>query len=123
MAIETMENRELTTADLAKTANREVAANPDRTANDGGPLVPQDFADDLRHQWEQVQTGFVDDPRSAVKRADELVASAIKKLAETFAVEREKLESQWSSGNDVSTEDLRVALQRYRSFFQRLITI
>jgi hypothetical protein len=71
---------------------------------------------DLRTRWDSIQTGFVDGPRVAVQRADELVASAIKALAESFAGERAKMEQQWSTGSDVSTGDLRQALQRYRPF-------
>jgi hypothetical protein len=77
----------------------------------------------MRTKWETIQTGFVDDPRVAVQHADELVATAIKRLAESFAEERAKLEQQWSTGNDVSTEDLRQALRRYRTFFQRLLSV
>jgi len=65
----------------------------------------------------------VDEPRNAVQEADGLVASAMKRLAEVFAQERSKLEQQWDRGDDVSTEDLRLALQRYRSFFHRLLSI
>ena len=77
----------------------------------------------MRTRWEGIQTGFVDDPRVAVQQADELVAAAIKKLAESFAGERAKLEEEWSRGNDVSTENLRQALRRYRAFFHRLLSI
>ena len=70
-----------------------------------------------------MQTAFVDEPRRAVEQADGLVASAMKRLAEVFAEERSKLEKQWDRGDNVSTEDLRVALQRYRSFFQRLLSV
>ena len=76
----------------------------------------------LSQQWESVQASFVDEPRQAVQRADQLVSDTISRLTETFARERGRLEQQWSSGDDVSTEDLRVALQRYRSFFQRLLS-
>jgi len=69
------------------------------------------------------QTAFVDEPRSAVEQADGLVAAAMKRLAEVFAEERSRLEQQWDRGDNVSTEDLRIALQRYRSFFQRLLSI
>lgn len=65
----------------------------------------------------------MDEPRNAVQEADGLVASAMKRLAEVFAQERSKLEQQWDRGDDVSTEDLRLALQRYRSFFHRLLSI
>ena len=87
------------------------------------PLLPQNYSDDMRNRWERIQTGFVDDPRVSVQQADELVAAAIRKLAESFAQERANLEQQWSSGKDVSTEDLRQALRRYRVFFQRLLAI
>ena len=65
-------------------------------------------------RWESIQTGFVDEPRQTVEQADELVAHVMKRLAEGFAAERERLEQQWGRGEDVSTEDLRIALQRYR---------
>jgi hypothetical protein len=65
----------------------------------------------------------VDEPRQAVQQADELVAQAITRLAESFAQERDRLEGQWDRGDQVSTEDLRVALQTYRSFFHRLLAI
>jgi hypothetical protein len=85
------------------------------------------FADDetaeLRGAWDEVQVGFVDEPRRSVESADHLVASTMKRLAEIFAEERQRLESQWDRGDDVSTEDLRLALQRYRSFFTRLLSV
>jgi len=87
------------------------------------PLFPNNELEDLRHRWSDVQTAFVDEPRKAVEQADSLVASAMKRLAEVFAEERSKLEQQWDRGDNVSTEDLRVALQRYRSFFQRLLSV
>lgn len=87
------------------------------------PLLSIREADDLRTRWDDIQTGFVDEPRKAVEQADSLVAEAMKRLAETFADERAKLEAQWDRGGDVSTEDLRLALRRYRSFFQRLLSI
>jgi hypothetical protein len=71
----------------------------------------------FRSRWSTIQTGFVDEPRRAVEDADNLVASLLKKLAESFASERARLERQWEREDNVSTEDLRVALQRYRSFF------
>ena len=77
----------------------------------------------FRSLWEKIQIGFVDEPRKAVEQADELVASAIKRLAEVFASEREKLEGEWDKNDNVSTEDLRVALRRYRSFFNRLLSV
>ena len=97
------------------------AATTDGTA-DVDPLLPQAQETDLRAQWEEIQTRFVDDPRRAVEDADALVAGVMKSLAEGFAQARTELEDQWSRGEDVGTEDLRVALQRYRAFFQRLLS-
>ena len=72
-------------------------------------------------RWKDIQAEFVDEPKSAVQNADALVADLMQRLARTFASEREQLESRWASGNDVSTEDLRHSLRRYRSFFERLL--
>lgn len=93
------------------------------TSNAAGsaPLLSETELTDLRNRWSDIQAGFVDEPRRSVERADELVASAIQRLAEGFARERASLEKQWESGSNVSTEDLRLALQRYRSFFGRLL--
>ena len=93
------------------------------SASDTTPLFPNNELEELRIRWSEVQTGFVDEPRRAVEQADSLVASATKRLAEVFAEERSKLEGQWDRGDNVSTEDLRIALQRYRSFFHRLLSI
>lgn len=76
---------------------------------------------ELSSRWDAIQGGFVDEPRRAVEQADELVARVIQRLAESFASERSKLEGQWSSGREVGTEELRVALQRYRTFFRLLL--
>lgn len=80
-------------------------------------------ANELRGRWDGIQVGFVDEPRKAVQEADALVSATIKRLAEVFADERQKLEQQWDRSENVSTEDLRLALQRYRSFFGRLLAI
>ena len=98
-------------------------ASETRNISDAAPLFPNNELEDLRNRWSAVQTAFVDEPRSAVEQADGLVASAMKRLAEVFAEERSRLEQQWDRGDNVSTEDLRIALQRYRSFFQRLLSI
>ena len=97
----------------------DVADNVDQPA----PLFAELEGGDFRSRWMGIQTAFVDEPRQAVKDADALVASLMAKLAEGFANERERLERQWDRGDNVSTEDLRVALQRYRSFFDRLLAI
>ena len=87
------------------------------------PLFAGNESDDFRHRWTDIQAAFVDEPRQAVEKADALVAEAMKRLAKIFARERGNLEQQWSKGGDVSTEDLRVALRRYRSFFDRLLSV
>lgn len=86
------------------------------------PLFNEDATKGFRSRWDGLQAGFVDDPRQAVQQADSLVAEVMKRLAEVFADERSKLDQQWEHGGDVSTEDLRIALQRYRSFFSRLLS-
>jgi hypothetical protein len=80
-------------------------------------------SNELRARWDSIQVGFVDEPRKAVADADALVSATIKRLAEIYAAERQKLEQQWDRSENISTEDLRVALQRYRSFFARLLAI
>ena len=131
------EEEGLTTADLAQGQGQRpvteprgpqpVAAGrgPERgfRADDAAPLFPSNELESLRARWKEIQTAFVDEPRKAVEQADGLVASAMKRLAEVFAQERSKLEQQWDRGDSVSTEDLRVALQRYRSFFDRLLSV
>ena len=113
----------------ADTPEDEALARDDSQSDSGGdragelgPLLGDDDTADFRNRWQGVQTGFVDEPREAVQRADALVAELMQRLAATFRDERESLEGQWSRGDDVSTEDLRVALQRYRSFFERLLS-
>ena len=90
--------------------------------DDSPKLLASDDNEQFRRRWETIQTGFVDEPRETVEQADELVAQVMKRVAEGFATERERLEQQWGRGEDVSTEDLRVTLQRYRGFFQRLLS-
>jgi hypothetical protein len=87
------------------------------------PLFTQDAATDFRSRWDVVQRSFVDDPREAVRAGDELVAQVIKSLAETFANQRSDLESLHEKGGAPNTENLRLALRRYRSFFERLLSI
>jgi hypothetical protein len=125
-----------TTADLAGTRRAEAADDePDASQYDisedhgtaiaeeeRSPLLPTDEADDFQQRWSELQTNFVDEPRRSVQEGDTLVAELMQRLARSFAEERQTLEAQWDRGDDVSTEDLRVALQRYRSFFDRLLS-
>lgn len=86
------------------------------------PLLPPDQSERFTNRWQEIQTSFVDQPRNAAAEADALVADLMHRLAASFSDERERLEAQWDRGDDVSTEDLRVALTRYRSFFDRLLS-
>lgn len=86
-------------------------------------LFPQEELVGYRTQWESIQTGFVDQPRAAVEHADALVSQLVNRLTEVFTRERSMLEGQWTKGDNVSTEELRVALTRYRSFFHRLLSM
>jgi hypothetical protein len=137
-------DRALTTADLAGAGSapefkvpefpgpplrREYVEEPRVKAPSGGPAVEAtplfaaDETEHLRSDWSEIQTAFVDEPRKCVEKADQLVARVVQRLAESFSQERSRLEGQWSKGEDVSTEDLRIALQRYRSFFDRLLSV
>jgi len=104
-------------ADVIPFENR----NPkDRTVKQS--LLSPLQVEDLRARWTAIQTSFVDEPRKSVEEADKLVSSAIKQIEEVFAAERTNLEKQWSRGEDTNTEDLRICLQHYREFFDRLLT-
>ena len=116
----------LTTASLARARGdhtRSFANDGADTAERPEPLFRDDETTRLRQEWDSIQASFVDEPRQAVEAADHLVASAIKRMAESFAEEKARLEGQWDRGGDVSTEDLRQALRRYRSFFGRVLSI
>lgn len=129
------ERREMSTADLARQAEAPDSAvltgrEPvvDRAqaspADDHRTMLFDDqAATDFRTRWNDIQAAFVDSPRSAVERADTLVAETMTRMAESFSAERANLESQWDRGDNVTTEDLRIALQRYRAFFDRLLNV
>ena len=108
-----------TTEPAAATATT-TGTNGTSDVDDAAPLLPD--GEGFQSRWEEIQVRFVDEPRGAVEDADALVATVMQRLAEGFAQERERLEAQWGRGEDISTEDLRIALQRYRSFFQRLLS-
>jgi hypothetical protein len=117
-------DRDVTAAQQARViADNHAARTPASDHERPTPLFGGTESEEFRHRWQDIQTGFVDEPRQAVERADALVAAAIKRLAEIFAQERGTLEQQWAKGSDVSTEDLRVALRRYRGFFDRLLSV
>jgi hypothetical protein len=98
----------------------------DRSSNTGQtnePLIAASDSSSYSERWGTIQTKFVDDPQTAVREADGLVVEITDALTSKFAQQRQELEHRWDSGGDVSTEDLRQALQQYRTFFQRLLTI
>jgi hypothetical protein len=101
----------------------EQRSSTDTMTDEMEALFEQEEAEKFRTHWLNIQSKFVDDPRASVKQADELVASVLKSVTMSFADKRISLEKQWNSGEDASTEDLRVALKRYRSFFDRLLTL
>jgi hypothetical protein len=109
-------------SNVIRTGSLGAAAAP-AMERETGPLFSSGEAKDLRARWDAIQVGFVDEPRRSVEEADNLVAGAMKRLAEIFAQERSNLEGQWDQGENVSTEDLRLALRRYRSFFSRLLSV
>jgi flagellar biosynthesis GTPase FlhF len=121
------------TTDYVATGDSAVRDFKSATESNGGtqmareersaPLFNEQEVNQLRTRWNDVQASFVDEPRSAVTEGDKLVESAMHRLSEIFTSERTKLEQQWDRGGDVSTEDLRQALQRYRSFFNRLLSV
>jgi hypothetical protein len=102
---------------------RQAAPGSDPGASDQprAQLLEDNELQNLLVQWKDIQAEFVDEPRKAVQAADALVAELMQRLAQMFASERAQLESRWSGGEDVSTEDLRRGLRRYRSFFERLL--
>jgi hypothetical protein len=138
-----MTEREMSTEDIASASTRtedepSVMAEPagmaepapgEGQAGDGArgtdaplePLLPHGEEDEFLTKWKDIQAAFVDDPRQALTEADALVAGLMKRLAEMFSDARGQLEGQWDRGDEVSTEDQRVTLQRYRSFFTRLL--
>jgi hypothetical protein len=131
------ERREgLTTADLSGAAPAERASGEGPT-NDVAerpaeaelpddeypePLLGNEDTESFQARWREIQVRFVDEPRDSVKDADGLVAELMQRLAGSFSEERNRLEGEWERGSEVSTEDLRVALKHYRSFFNRLLS-
>lgn len=126
---EATSNEEVQSEEVATTpppsAPVSMSERADQTTGDEGlrePLLPADRTAGYRGRWDDIQSRFVDDPRSSVEQADTLVIEVVQDLQTTFGSERSSLEAQWQSGEDVQTEDLRVALRRYRSFFDRLLS-
>ena len=126
----------LTTADLSAAASAERASSEDPSNDERERLAEAESPDDehpepllgneetesFQARWREIQVRFVDEPRDSVKDADGLVAELMQRLAGSFSEERNRLEGEWERGSEVSTEDLRVALKHYRSFFNRLLS-
>lgn len=104
---------------------RPVADSPSAASADAGRVALFDDAalQEFRGRWTEVQTGFVDEPRRAVQQADALVSDVLARVSDSFTRQHDELEQQWDRAGDVSTEDLRQALQHYRSFFSRLLSL
>jgi hypothetical protein len=122
IARKTLVNEGIPSFDFAPAAELNSRQTPSGT-NVGSlvALLSHEDSEHLRTHWNEIQGRFVDEPRAAVQQADTLVAEVIDKITEMFANEHGSLEGQWKQGDDVSTEDLRQALQHYRSFFNRLV--
>jgi hypothetical protein len=124
---ETADERRLTTEQIATAGDTSTDAQPSATDEGGAgreanaQLLEGDELHGVIERWREIQAQFVDEPRAAVREADALVADLMQRLARMFAGEREQLESRLASGDSASTEDLRQGLQRYRSFFERLL--
>jgi hypothetical protein len=130
---ETMDEREYerstedreTSTPVESVRGQEVSGGDTAADEDGAeraPLLADDNAQSFRQRWDDLQAGFVDHPREVVQEADDLVSKLMQEISTGFSERRSSLEAQWEQGDDVSTEDLRIALTRYRSFFNRLLS-
>jgi hypothetical protein len=117
-----MSDQKTTTRDIAEGFDTDDRANEtEDDAKTSASLLPENETARFTLRWQEIQASFVDEPRTSVEQADALVADLMQRLAAGFSDERQRLEGQWDRGDDVSTENLRVALTRYRSFFDRLL--
>ena len=110
------------TEDMAEGSDKEDVLELPETGTEAGPLFAEEQSASYRSRWDEIQARFVDDPRGAVREADELVSTVIGELESSFHARRDSLEAGWQGGDDTSTEGLRLALQAYRSFFGRLLS-
>lgn len=120
------ENEPLTTGDepsAARTEPSQMETGPSSEPSTERSLLADNDLSGLRSRWDDVQAAFVDNPKECVQRADTLVAEVVEQLTTGFSEARSRLEAQWARGESASTEDLRVALKRYRDFFQRLLSV
>jgi hypothetical protein len=115
--------RERGTEAIAHPEERDEVRETSSRDSELSPLFSDDEERAFRNRWKDIQTGFVDEPRQSVEQADELIAKLLQRLAASFSEQRSHLEQQWEKSDSASTEDLRLALRRYRSFFDRLLSI
>jgi len=113
---ERKEDRQAPRSSVTSAASRQ-------TGEERAALFHDEEAHGFRSRWDAIQTGFVDEPRAAVEQADALVAQVVSRVVQVFGEQRTTLESQWDRDRDISTEDLRLALTRYRAFFDRLLSV
>lgn len=118
-----MTDERLHTDDLVRDDADQPLARDDASQESLDPLFSSSRSEELHGRWQALQARFVDDPRNTVEEADALVAELLDELAREFSEARSDLERQWNEGEDVSTEDLRLTLRRYRSFFERLLAV
>ena len=124
------EREPVTAGDVPPTPTPTAESRPSHAVPEtagGPPTSPSLFGDTdlsgLRSRWDDVQAAFVDSPKECVQKADSLVSEVVEQLTTGFSDARSRLEAQWAKGENASTEDLRVALKRYREFFQRLLSV
>jgi hypothetical protein len=120
------ENRKFVSSSMELVTNRtlsDIDSVPQKSAQDNRRLIGEAVVRDISARWDQVQTTFVDDPRHAVELADAMISTVVKCISEQFSLEREKLEKQWSRGENLSAEELRRTFKRYRSMSDRLLAI
>jgi len=110
------------TEDMSEGSDQEDVLELPESGTEAGPLFAEEQSASYRSRWDEIQARFVDDPRGAVREADELVSTVIGELESSFHARRDSLEAGWQGGDDTSTEGLRLALQAYRSFFGRLLS-
>jgi len=120
---EPMGNEHRAEESVEQKSNENKTAKPAMREEQYAPLFENDEAEKFRSHWLDIQSRFVDDPAASVKEADELVANVIKSITRSYADRRSALEGQWNSQDNTSTEYLRVTIKRYRSFFDRLLTL
>jgi hypothetical protein len=129
---DTDDERHMTQEQEKMSANRSdgESVERERTADTDGPTGQAEVAlfedsdqEAFWERWSAIQTSFVDEPRHSVEEANALVTDLMDRLVSSFREEQSRLKEQWTRGEEVTTEDLRTTLQRYRSFFGRVLKL